>query len=151
MISALNFPGNPARILQMAENGIIRLAVSDDILNEFERVLQRPKFGWTQDQVDNAIREPAADVAEKYKAIQEYNNTQWTESLVPLYREMLDHFTHHKHLAEQSTRMLYVSSLKFGIGLWTNGSLAKLPNSWPMMRGLCKPSIRTFNFTSIGS
>jgi putative PIN family toxin of toxin-antitoxin system len=40
----------------MAEAGEIRLAVSDDILNEVERVLQRPKFGWTQDQVDDALR-----------------------------------------------------------------------------------------------
>jgi putative PIN family toxin of toxin-antitoxin system len=56
IISALNFSGNPARILDMAEAGEIRLAISDDILNEVERVLQRPKFGWTQDQVDDAIR-----------------------------------------------------------------------------------------------
>jgi len=40
----------------MAEAGEIRLAISDDILNEVERVLMRPKFGWTQDQVDDAIR-----------------------------------------------------------------------------------------------
>jgi uncharacterized protein len=45
IISALNFPGNPARILDMAEAGTIRLAVSDAILNEVERVLRRPKFG----------------------------------------------------------------------------------------------------------
>jgi putative PIN family toxin of toxin-antitoxin system len=56
IISALNFSGNPARILDMAEAGEIRLAISDDILNEVERVLQRPKFGWTQEQVDGAIR-----------------------------------------------------------------------------------------------
>jgi len=40
----------------MAEAGEIRLAISDDILNEVERVLQRPKFGWTRDQVDDALR-----------------------------------------------------------------------------------------------
>lgn len=56
IISALNFPGNPARILNLAEAGEIRLAISDDILNEVERVLQRPKFGWTQEQIDEAIR-----------------------------------------------------------------------------------------------
>jgi putative PIN family toxin of toxin-antitoxin system len=56
IISALNFSGNPARILDMAEAGEIRLAISNDILNEVERVLQRPKFGWTQEQVDGAIR-----------------------------------------------------------------------------------------------
>jgi uncharacterized protein len=56
IISALNFSGNPARILDMAEAGEIRLAISNDILNEAEGVLQRPKFGWTQEQVDGAIR-----------------------------------------------------------------------------------------------
>jgi uncharacterized protein len=56
IISALNFSGNPARILEMAEAGEIRLAISDDILNEVERVLRRPKFGWTQEQVGGAIR-----------------------------------------------------------------------------------------------
>src|ERR1039458_2160341 len=41
----------------MAEAGEIRLSVSDDILTEVERVLQRPKFGWTRKQIDDAIRE----------------------------------------------------------------------------------------------
>jgi uncharacterized protein len=55
IISALNFPGNPARIIEMAENGTILLSVSEDILSEVERVLLRPKFGWTQEQIDTAI------------------------------------------------------------------------------------------------
>jgi uncharacterized protein len=55
IISALNFPGKPARILDMAEAGEIHLSISDDILAEVERVLQRPKFGWTQGRVDDAI------------------------------------------------------------------------------------------------
>jgi hypothetical protein len=46
IVSALNFPGNPSRILDLAEAGEIRLAVSDEILNEVNRVLLRPKFGW---------------------------------------------------------------------------------------------------------
>ena len=57
IISALNFAGNPARILDMAADGDIRLAVSDDILNEVERVLRRPKFGWPQERIDAAIRQ----------------------------------------------------------------------------------------------
>jgi uncharacterized protein len=60
IISALNFSGNPSRILDMAADGTIRLAVSDDILNEVERVLRRPKFGWSQERIDNAIQEIAA-------------------------------------------------------------------------------------------
>jgi hypothetical protein len=42
-------PGNSSCILGLAEAGEIRLAVSDDILNEVGRVLLRPKFGWSQD------------------------------------------------------------------------------------------------------
>jgi putative PIN family toxin of toxin-antitoxin system len=57
IISALNFAGNPSRILDMAEDATILLAVSDDILNEVERVLRRPKFGWSQERIDAAIRE----------------------------------------------------------------------------------------------
>jgi uncharacterized protein len=56
IISALNFSGPPARILDMAEAGEIHLAISDDILSEVKRVLQRPKFGWTGNQVDEAIK-----------------------------------------------------------------------------------------------
>ncbi|WP_429634742.1 putative toxin-antitoxin system toxin component, PIN family [Tunturiibacter psychrotolerans] len=57
IISALNFSGNPARILDMAEEGSIRLVVSDDILDEVERVLRRPKCGWPQERIDDAIRQ----------------------------------------------------------------------------------------------
>jgi putative PIN family toxin of toxin-antitoxin system len=54
-ISALNFPGNPARILEMAKEGAIRLAVSDDIFGEVARVLRRPKFGWSHNRVARAL------------------------------------------------------------------------------------------------
>lgn len=60
IISALNFPGNPSRILDMAAAGEIHLAISDAILTEVERVLQRPKFGWTQREADDAIGELSA-------------------------------------------------------------------------------------------
>ena len=70
--------------------------------------------------------EPAADVAEKYKAIQEYNNTQWAESLVPLYRQMLDHFTHHMHLAELSTRIHYDALCEF-VEIWNRYLDESLP------------------------
>jgi putative PIN family toxin of toxin-antitoxin system len=57
IISALNFSGSPLRILEMAAEGAIRLAVSDNILNEVERVLRRPKFGWSQERIDAAVRQ----------------------------------------------------------------------------------------------
>jgi putative PIN family toxin of toxin-antitoxin system len=53
------FPGKSFAHLDLAEAGEIRLAVSDDILNEVSRVLLRPKFGWSQDRVDAAIRQIA--------------------------------------------------------------------------------------------
>lgn len=33
------------------------MAVSDSILKEVERVLRRPKFGWPQDRIDEAMRQ----------------------------------------------------------------------------------------------
>lgn len=33
------------------------MAVSDSILNEVERVLRRPKFGWPQERIDEAMRQ----------------------------------------------------------------------------------------------
>jgi uncharacterized protein len=63
IVSALNFLGNPSRILDLAEAGEIRLAVSDHILNEVNRVLLRPKFGWSRDRVDAAIRQIAGFAA----------------------------------------------------------------------------------------
>lgn len=57
--------------------------------------------------------DPPADVAEKYDAIHDYNDTQLREILIPLYRQMLDHFTHHMHLAEHSTRVHYEALCEF--------------------------------------
>jgi predicted nucleic acid-binding protein len=49
-ISAFVFRGEPLRLLQMAQNGLIRLDVSDTILNEFGRVLHG-KFEWSAEDV----------------------------------------------------------------------------------------------------
>ena len=56
-ISGLNFRGNPYRVLEMAEEGLIRLTVSDAILNEIEEVLARPKFGWPPEEIDRALKQ----------------------------------------------------------------------------------------------
>ena len=48
LISALNFAGNPRALLNLAEAGTIRLAVSDAILGEVASVLRRKKFGWPE-------------------------------------------------------------------------------------------------------
>ncbi len=52
-ISALNFGGIPDKILDLARDGWIELAVSGAILDEVVRVLQ-DKFGWSQDAVGMA-------------------------------------------------------------------------------------------------
>jgi hypothetical protein len=54
-ISGLNFAGIPRQILNLAESGAIRLAVSGDILDEVTRVLRREKFGWPQAEIDCAL------------------------------------------------------------------------------------------------
>lgn len=72
-------------------------------------------------------RGPPSDVAEKYEAIQDYNNTQLRESLIPLYRQMLDHFTHHMLLAEHSTRVHYDSLCEF-VEIWNRSLDESLPS-----------------------
>jgi putative PIN family toxin of toxin-antitoxin system len=52
-ISALNFGGTPDKVLDLAREGRIELAISDAILDEVGRVLS-DKFGWAQDSVDMA-------------------------------------------------------------------------------------------------
>lgn len=54
-ISGLNFAGIPRQILNLAQTGTIRLAVSDDILNEVICVLRRKKFGWPEVEIDRAL------------------------------------------------------------------------------------------------
>jgi putative PIN family toxin of toxin-antitoxin system len=54
-VSGLNFAGLPRQILDLAESGVIHLAVSDDILDELTRVLRRQKFGWPEAEIDRAL------------------------------------------------------------------------------------------------
>jgi uncharacterized protein len=54
-ISGLNFAGIPRQILNLAESGAIRLAVSDEILEEVTHVLRREKFGWPEVEIDRAL------------------------------------------------------------------------------------------------
>ncbi len=55
IISGLNFSGNPRRVLQMAEDGKVQMAVSDAILDEVARVLRREKFGWPEVEIRRAL------------------------------------------------------------------------------------------------
>lgn len=53
-ISALVFGGKPMRLLEMAAEGAIRVAISDAILAEVQRILLA-KFGWSLERVGAAI------------------------------------------------------------------------------------------------
>ena len=53
-ISALVFGGKPMRLLEMAAEGVIRVAISDAILAEVQRILLT-KFGWSGERVGAAI------------------------------------------------------------------------------------------------
>jgi putative PIN family toxin of toxin-antitoxin system len=57
IISALNFSGNPRRVLELAEEGLIHLSISDAILDEVARVLRREKFGWPEDEIRKALNQ----------------------------------------------------------------------------------------------
>ena len=54
LVSALRYGGKPLALLNLAQDGQIELALSDDILAETLRVLARPKFGWTPKPVAEA-------------------------------------------------------------------------------------------------
>jgi putative PIN family toxin of toxin-antitoxin system len=49
-ISALVFGGQPLQILSAARRGLIRLDISDPLLDEIHRVL-RDKFAWSEDRL----------------------------------------------------------------------------------------------------
>ena len=58
-ISALNFGGNPERILMLARAGVLELAISDMILSEIARVLTL-KFHWASGPLEDALFEIAS-------------------------------------------------------------------------------------------
>lgn len=55
-ISALLFAGQPLRLLEAARRGLIRLDISDPILDEIARVL-RDKFAWPEDRLQRQLRQ----------------------------------------------------------------------------------------------
>jgi len=64
-ISAMNFGGAPDKLLDMARNGDIVLAISDPILEEVTHVLC-DKFGWS----DEAIKLAQARIADFTEKVQ---------------------------------------------------------------------------------
>ncbi len=56
-ISALNFGGNPRKILELAEEGGIRLAMSDAIIAEICKVLRGDTFQWPEAEIEKTLRQ----------------------------------------------------------------------------------------------
>lgn len=50
-VSALEFGGQPKRLLDIARDGLVELRISPPILNEISRIL-RDKFRWPPEQVE---------------------------------------------------------------------------------------------------
>jgi predicted nucleic acid-binding protein len=53
-VSAFQFGGKPAEIIQMAMDGEIEVAISQPIIDETLRVL-RVKFGWVESDLDGML------------------------------------------------------------------------------------------------
>jgi uncharacterized protein len=53
-VSAFEFAGLPYQLIQAAEDGRVRLSISEPIRQELSRVLQA-KFGWSADEVDETM------------------------------------------------------------------------------------------------
>ncbi|MBI5555565.1 MAG: putative toxin-antitoxin system toxin component, PIN family [Elusimicrobia bacterium] len=54
IVSALHFGGNPDKILNLANKGVIELIISPFILGEVADVLQR-RFNWSEKEIANAL------------------------------------------------------------------------------------------------
>ena len=52
LISALGWKGNPRKVFEKIINGEVELVISDDIFRELSRVLDYPKFIFTEEQKD---------------------------------------------------------------------------------------------------
>jgi putative PIN family toxin of toxin-antitoxin system len=57
LVSAFISRGNEYRILRLAKLEKIKLSLSLEILEEFKEVISRPKFGFSQEQINKATKE----------------------------------------------------------------------------------------------
>ena len=57
LISATITNGNEFELLRLARLGRIKLILSPQILKEFKEVISRPKFGFSQEQINNALKQ----------------------------------------------------------------------------------------------
>jgi putative PIN family toxin of toxin-antitoxin system len=52
-VSAFNYRGNPRRLIDLAQNELIHLAISDTIIEETRRILAK-RFNWSAERIDEA-------------------------------------------------------------------------------------------------
>ncbi len=57
LISATITKGNEFQLLKLPRFGKIQLILSPQILKEFKEVISRPKFGFSQEQINNALKQ----------------------------------------------------------------------------------------------
>lgn len=57
LVSATIIRGNEYQLLKAAKLGKIKIVLSPSILKEFKDVISRPKFGFTNKQIENVFRQ----------------------------------------------------------------------------------------------
>jgi len=78
-----------------------------------------------------------------YKSIIEYDNQQFREELMPLYRKMLDVFTEKYWLADKDTRAYYQDFLEF-VEIWERFLAEALPGEVIKKLGHTEENLRPF-------
>jgi len=63
LVSATIIEGKQYEILKLVKLGKVKLVISAEIIEEFKEVISREKFGFSEEQVDEAVRE-ILDIAE---------------------------------------------------------------------------------------
>ena len=57
LVSSTIAEGNEYELLKLAKLGKVELVLSLQILKEFKEVISRPKFGFSKEQIDKALRQ----------------------------------------------------------------------------------------------
>ncbi len=57
LVSAVISKGNEYRLLKLAKEGRIKVILSLSIIKEFKEVISREKFGFSQKQIDNVLKQ----------------------------------------------------------------------------------------------
>lgn len=78
-----------------------------------------------------------------YKKIIEYDNKQFRDELIPLYRKMLDVFTDKYWLADQDTRGFYQNFLEF-VEIWERYLAESMPDDVLVKLGHTEQTVHPF-------